>query len=321
MVINKFKWTKKARITVAVLCIVLATASLMALSLMNQVAEAAILEPMESPPETIFYDDFSGDLSSWNIVSGTWAIENGELSGETSAFGERIMIEGLSVSDFTAEYKIRFISTTVYEIGLVFRGAQGTEPDNCYWVGIKRSGLFLHERKAGRSYTLGTYSFAPSLNVDYTIKVWTSGQSIKVWLNGNLRIEVSSTDFTSGSIGIMAWSGGSEHAHIDYVNVSEAATLVPTAYSLAVRAGATQIVTTCSWSGSGNLTIANLTSPTTTYYESDMGIYEKTTLSGSNIFNIKRALLSIDATTSPETWVLRLSLSSVTAYQVSVEIS
>jgi len=241
---------------------------------MDQVAGAAILEPIESPPETIFYDDFSGDLSNWNIVSGTWAIENGELSGESSTFGERIMIEGLSVSDFTAEYKIRFVNAAVYEVGLVFRGTQGTEPDNCYWVGVKSSGLFLHERKSGRSYTLGTYSFAPSLNVNYTVKVWTSGQSIKVWLNGDLRIEAHSADFTFGSIGIMAWSGSSEHAHIDYVDLSETATLVPTAYSLVVRAGTTQVVTTCSWSGSGNLTIANLTTPSTTYYESDMSIYE-----------------------------------------------
>jgi len=58
---------------------VLATASLLVFSQMNQVAKAAILEPIESPPETIFYDDFSGDLSQWTVQSGAWAIETGEL--------------------------------------------------------------------------------------------------------------------------------------------------------------------------------------------------------------------------------------------------
>jgi len=325
-VIKELKWTKKARIAVATLCIVLATASLIILSQMGQVAEAAILEPIQTQTVgTVFYDDFSSDLSNWTVVSGTWAIESGELSGQTSAFGERIVVNDLNLSDFTAEYKIRFISTTFYEIGLAFRGLSGIEPNNCYWVGVKKQGLFLHERRAGMTYTIGVYPFVPSLNVNYTVKVWASGSNVKVWLNGDLRIEGSSTGPTSGNIGIMAWSGGSEHAHINYVNVSEVETPVPTAYSLAVRAGATQIVVTCDWSGLGNITIANITSPTRTYYESDMGIYEKTTVSfdgvTTNYFNIRRAALSIPATSSEETWILNLNLTSVTRHQVGAEVS
>ena len=325
--IKELKWTKKSRIAIAILCIMLATASLIILSQMGQVAEAAILEPIQTQTVgTVFYDDFSSDLSNWTVVSGTWAIESGELSGQTSAFGERIVVNDLNLSDFTAEYKIRFISTTFYEIGLAFRGLSGIEPNNCYWVGVKKQGLFLHERRAGMTYTIGVYPFVPSLNVNYTVKVWASGSNVKVWLNGDLRIEGSSTGPTSGNIGIMAWSGGSEHAHINYVNVSEVETPVPTAYSLAVRAGATQIGITCSWSGSGNLTIANLTrSPTEAYYESDMSIYERTTASfdgtTTDTFNIRRAVLSISSTISEETWILNLNLTGVTTYQVSAEIS
>jgi len=293
---------------------------------MDQSAEAGILTPIESPTlEPVFYDDFSGDLSSWTAVGGTWGIESEELSGETSAFGERIMINDLNVDDFTAEYKMRFVSATHYEIGLVFRGESSTEPNNCYWVGIKSSGLYLHERKSGATYTLGSYSFSLSLDVYYTIKVSASGQSIKIWLNGDLRIDASNADFASGSMGIMAWSAHSEHAHVDYVSVSQAATPTSAAYSLKVRAGATQITTTCSWSGSGNLTIANLTSPTTTYYESDMSIYEKTTVSfdgtATATFNIRRAVLSILSTVSEEAWILNLNFTDVTTYQVSAEIS
>jgi len=293
---------------------------------MNQVAEAAILTPIDSQTEqTTFYDEFGGDLSNWTMVGGTWAIESGELSGQTSAFGERMMLRDLDVSDFTAEYKIRFISSTYFEIGLTFRGLSGIEPNNCYWVGIRSQGLFLFERKTGASLTLGSYSFSPSLNVNYTVKVWASEQNVTVWLDGDLRIEVSNADFAQGSIGIMAWSAGSEHAHIDYVNVTVTTSSVPTAYSLAVREGATQIVVTCDWSGLGNITIANMTSPTVTYYESNMSIYEKTTVSFDGVttdyFNIRRATLSIPATSSEETWVLNLNFTSVTKHQVSAEVS
>jgi len=305
---------------------VLATAGLVILSQMNQIAEAAILTPIDSQTgQTTFYDEFGGDLSNWTIVGGTWTIESGELSGQTSAFGERIMIKDLDVSDFTAEYKVRFISSTYFEIGLAFRGLSGIEPNDCYWVGVRSQGLFLLERKTGASLMLGSYSFSPSLNVNYTLKVWASGQNMKVWLDGDLQIEASNADFAHGSIGIMAWSAGSEHAHIDYVNVTVATSSVPTAYSLAVRAGATQIVVTCDWNGLGNITITNMTSPMKTYYESDMSIYEKTTVSFDGIatsyFNIRRAVLSIPATSSEETWILNLNLTSVTRHQVGAEVS
>ena len=324
--IKELKWTKKARIAITILCIVLGTAGLLIFSQMNQIAEAAILTPIDSQTEqTTFYDEFGGDLSNWTIVGGAWTIENGELSGQTSAFGERIMIKDLDVSDFTAEYKVRFISSTYFEVGLAFRGLSGVEPKNCYWVGVRSQGLFLLERKTGASLMLGSYSFSPSLNVNYTVKVWASGQNMKVWLDGDLQVEVSNADFAHGSIGIMAWSAGSEHAHIDYANVTVATSSVPTTYSLAVRAGATQIVVTCDWSGLGNITIANITSPTRTYYESDMGIYEKTTVSfdgvTTNYFNIRRAALSIPATSSEETWILNLNLTSVTRHQVGAEVS
>jgi hypothetical protein len=30
---------------------------------------------------SLFQDDFSGDLSQWDVITGIWTIENGELSG------------------------------------------------------------------------------------------------------------------------------------------------------------------------------------------------------------------------------------------------
>ena len=129
--------------------------------------------------------------------------------------------------------------------------------------------------------------------------------------------------FATGKIGLGVHTPG--HAHFDDVSVWGAeATNVPSIYDVYVRAGATQIVVTCTWSGSGNLTM-RLASPTTTYYESDMSMYEKTRVSVNgtsiSILNIKRAALSVVALTSSETWVLYLNLNDVTTYQVNVEIN
>lgn len=316
--IKELKLTKRRKLLGAVvICVALITSSTIFWQ-MSQVAEAAILA---GPYD--FYDNFNSDLSQWTVVDGVWVIENGELSGETSALGQRIMMKELTLHDFTGEYNVKFISAVHYEIGLVFRGVSGDEPNNCYWVGLKKQGLFLHERKT-ESYTLGSYSFSPVLDTVYTVKVEAKGEALKVWLNGMLRIEASNPDFTSGTIGFMAWSYSSEHAHFDDVKISSAGPipLVPSTYSANVRAGVTQITVTCTWSSSGSITI-KLVSPITTYEEPSMNIYEKSKVSfdgtTSANLNIKRATLFISPPTFSETWTLQLDLAGVTTYEVSIE--
>jgi hypothetical protein len=95
------------------------------------------------------------------------------------------------------------------------------------------------------------------LNTIYIVKVEAKGQIFKVWLNGILRIEASNQDFTFGTVGIMAWSSASERVHLDYVYIRDASPLpgVPSAYSLSVRAEVTEIIVTCAWAGSGNITV------------------------------------------------------------------
>lgn len=41
----------------------------------------ALAEAKVCMAAVLFQDDFSGNLSSWNIAAGTWNIENGELHG------------------------------------------------------------------------------------------------------------------------------------------------------------------------------------------------------------------------------------------------
>ena len=67
--VKEFLRSKRRLVGVAVVCMVL-TVSLTVWWQMGQVAEAAILTPYD------FYDNFSGDLSQWTVVSGTWAIES-----------------------------------------------------------------------------------------------------------------------------------------------------------------------------------------------------------------------------------------------------
>jgi len=96
----------------------------------------------------------------------------------------------------------------------------------------------------------------------------------------------------------------------------------PATYSFNVRTGATKIIVTCTWSGSGSTSI-QLVSPTTTYTESSMSVYEKTTISvsgGTTTYNhLKRVELTLTApASSDQIWTLRL-YTDVTMYQLNIE--
>jgi hypothetical protein len=329
-VIKELKWTKKARIAVATLCIVLATASLIILSQMGQVAEAAILEPVESPPELVFNDDFSGDLSQWTNVSGTWAIESSELDGETSGIEGWIYANTDPLSrPFTVEFNVTFLVTPS-------NGKHGgmmiAHDESNRWA---TSGYEIDWRDEDVAYRIIKFDCGAVRRVnpftqptkinqgqEYHWKVVFGTSTITLYVDGVLIGSITDTTYTSGfHAGLWLFSNG-QHAHFDDVKVSIGGT--SGAYDVTIKEGVSQIVVTCAWSGSGNIKIANLTSPTTTYYESNMSIYEKTTVSVpeiTSIINIKRAVLSIPTTTSSESWDLYLNLNGVTTYQVSVETS
>jgi len=317
-VIRKLAWTKK-RLAMSIVCAVLVgMAGLITLSQMNPRAQAAILTPYN------FYNDFSGDLSQWTVVSGTWAIESGELSG-SSLYATYIVAGDTSWTDYTLEARVNIKEDlggpAPYDDSKV--AFRRTNADNCYFLvlsyGIQRIRIF--KVVGGVEASISEKPYAVYLNTNYNIKIEVVGSSIKAYVNNVLELDCVDTSLANGKIGLGV---DREHTHFDDVRVSDAKDAnVSGTYSVNVRAGVTRIIVTCTWNGSGDISI-KLSSPVITYYESDMSIYEKTkaSIDGTTtcIFNIKRAELSIDATSLMQTWTLYLSLSDdVTTYQVSVE--
>jgi len=311
--ISEFMRTKRRKLVVSIICAVLVvTTGLFLLSYVNPAAEASVLTPLN------FFDDFSEDLSQWTVVSGTWAIESGELNGDYSGFG--LCVAGhASWTNITLESRVMG-KGDVRDTGIIFR-YQDSANYYCLYI----NGYHLRVMKmigGGATYPSGWYvPLTTSPNTWYTLKVILTGNTFEVYFNGDYKFTVIDGDaIPSGKIGV---GGYNEHSHFDDVMVSGTVEAqAPSDYVVNVRAGVTQIIVTCTWSGSGNVTIT-LVSPTTTYYESNMDIYEKSTVyyNGKNAstLNVKRTALSISAPVSSETWFLYLDLSGVVAYQVSVE--
>ena len=316
---NRFSLVKRKPVAAFVVCAIIVVTSILFWP-RGQVAEAAILTPYN------FYDDFTGDLGQWTVVSVTWAIENEELS-QNSATGTPIILAGSSSwTNYVYEGKIWLDGTLTY--GLIFRVQNGL---SFYLFDIYEEGdvCRLFKCVGGVYSALAPFVATPiNLNTWYTLKVEVedegTGVRITAYLDGVQKFNVleDPSTFNDGKIG---FRGDGIHAHFDDVKVTGAeGPDSPSTYGVNIRAGVTQIFVTCTWSGSGNIAM-ELVSPTVTYSESEMSIYEKSTVSfngtTTSTFNIKRAALSISALNSSEVWMLYLDLSDVFTYQVSVETS
>jgi hypothetical protein len=105
-------------------------------------------------------------------------------------------------------------------------------------------------------------------------------------------------------------------------SVSVQLTVNSSGYSVNVHAGATQVIVTVSWTGSGAASVT-LAGPggSPTLSESAAVVYDRVTyVSGSSTpTNIHRATFTITAPTSPQTWTVLISLSG--SYSVTIEVS
>jgi hypothetical protein len=91
-----------------------------------------------------------------------------------------------------------------------------------------------------------------------------------------------------------------------------------------VPKGTTQVFATFSWQGIGSLN-ATIVSPSQTYTEDTIPVYQKTSYSTSgggtaSMLNIKRLSISVSALSSDENWNITLAYDNVNAYQIAVEV-
>jgi hypothetical protein len=98
---------------------------------------------------------------------------------------------------------------------------------------------------------------------------------------------------------------------------------IPTNLQAKIPIGTTQVITTLSWQGTASIN-ATIISPSQTYTESMLPTYQKTTFSTidgtSNMLNIKRLSISVNALTSNQNWNISLMFDNPVPYQITVEV-
>ena len=169
-----------------------------------------------------FFDDFSGNLGKWTTVSGTWQIENGELSAETNAFGQRIRANNFIFGNHSVHVKLKWISGTYLEHGPYVRAQSFNEQNNGYITFLSAWASDSRDRISKMSNGLET-TFAgqgttnPSKNVWYNYTFQLYGKILKSSITPLYSTEITGSDstFTSGTFCLLSWSGVSEHVHYD----------------------------------------------------------------------------------------------------------
>jgi hypothetical protein len=171
-----------------------------------------------------FFDDFNGDLSKWTTVGGTWKIENGELSAETTAspFGQRIRANNFVFGNHSVHVRIKWISGTYFEHGPYVRGQQPDEPKNGYMTFLSTWPGDLRHRISKMSneieYTLASQgTINPSKDVWYYVTFKLFKNQLKASISPLYSTEITIVDntFNNGTLCLFSWSAASEHVHYD----------------------------------------------------------------------------------------------------------
>lgn len=149
------------------------------------------------------------EYAQWRLETGTAiTVAGGTMTLGDDALAEMALIDGATAAawaGYVAYARIRGgdAVTTGRGFGVVF---YATDEDNCYraYLDIAAATLTLDKLVAGAPTTIATYSFAAILTADqwYGLRVHVETGQIKVYIDGEERINATDSAHTVGTAGV-----------------------------------------------------------------------------------------------------------------------
>jgi len=179
----------------------------------------------------VFQDTFDGNLLQWSNVSGTEAIvdysgNNVYQRTDGSYVGAVDALAGSeNWSDYTFSFDVTKVSGSYFNV--VFRYVDG----NNYYL-LEPSSDQVHIalfKKVGGAFTeLGRPLQDTTPGVTYHYVIDLNGSSIKIWVDGVLKFNVTDSSFSAGKIGVGAYYGSvANFDNILVKTIGEGEILVP----------------------------------------------------------------------------------------------
>jgi hypothetical protein len=347
---SKLTLTKRKRLILAtvVTCTVL-IASLAILWQGGKVSEAAVLQPHPGLMGWWRFDENTGATASDNSTNGN----SGTLQGSplpswvTGKYGNALQFDGsqnyVQIPD-SQSLKPTNITITAWINPTSVSG------DTIYSKDFPVCTLRYSEGSPSSPYPtfiltiLGTqYEIVSSMAITYGawnyIAATFDGTTMNLYVNGQLAATATHAgsigwDTAVATIAKNSW-GGYGAGIIDEVQIYNRALSATeiqansqqspdfSSVLAAVPQGTTDFIATVSWQGAGFINVT-IQSPSQTYTESMIPVYQKTTYSvsggTSTMLNIKRLEVSIGALGSTQNWYIVLVTSNVQDYKITVEV-
>jgi hypothetical protein len=354
--LNRLVLTKKKAAVAIALCAIIAFSSIMILQ-KSPTAQAAGINPHPGLVGWWRFDEGSGTIASDSSGNGN----NGTLQGSplpnwvAGKYGDALSFDG--TNDYVAapsSSSLSSIGAGDFTLAAWFQATVG-QPVNTkllsnsnpntgygfvfYLGGGGTLGLYL-SNSGGRNWYGGVTNLIDG-TWHYGV-ITRSGTTISTYVDGSLvntQTDTVGNVATTSPLIIGSWFGTTDFfkGAIDEAQIYNRALSAAeiqadfqqspdfSPYLLVnVPQGASQVITTLSWQGTGNINVT-ITTPSQTYTENMMSKYQKTTYSTTgvgplSILNIKRLSISVTALPTAQSWNITLTYdNTVSAYQISVE--
>ena len=205
------------------------------------------LKTVYAEGQMVFSDNFSdGTLDGWNIESGNWYINLGNLAGSKSGtfFGGRVNNGLKDWENYSLELDFNIQSGIDAGVGFKYTpNISGYEINLRAGTGIFNTPqIILRKNQAGVVSVVGDTHTFPLVNGKwYHLKLEVSGENIKVWIADTLVFDITDQDtqVTKGGITLSYWTGalGVVYTRFDNVVVTSLAPPPPAKTPLIIIPG------------------------------------------------------------------------------------
>ncbi len=169
-----------------------------------------------SPTTGLFSDDFSGDLSKWQVVYTSANIVSGQLqlipsnqtyNSPTDTHAPLVLAGDTAWQDYVYQVTMKTVrqlrpsNPNPWEVGWIFFRVK--DASNFYYFIQKTNGLEIGKLVNGNQQFIKTASTNPlTIGSTHTYKIALKGSSITVFIDGTQVMTATDSTFSSGKIGL-----------------------------------------------------------------------------------------------------------------------
>jgi len=169
-----------------------------------------------TPEGTLFMDDFESGAAKWNITQGTCSVmvDNGFDGGTGTGSNVFNCINGgnearalagqIGWGEYSVQAKVR---VNAMDAGRrIYLAGRFTDSSNWYGASICDCTPYeveIRKKVAGTSSTIAGVPYPIELGKWYTLKLEVKGQTLRLFVDGVIQIEITDPQFASGQVALL----------------------------------------------------------------------------------------------------------------------